>query len=387
MKIGFFTDTYFSYPRHGVETSIYSFRKCLKNFGQEVFIIAPKFSDDIINDPYLFTVKSLMVMPKPHEMRLALPIPKTLEINKVINLRLDIIHAQTPFSIGILGKIISKKQKIPFLYTHHTDLTEYARVYLKEKRIMPYITNKFISWFSNMADAIIVPSIKVKENLDKIGVDKPIHVIPNGIDINIYKRDIHSSRKAKEIKDKLGIKPEEKVMLYFGRAASEKNIEYLIDVFSIIVKKEKSIRFLICGNGPHLGALEKKAEECGLSGSIIFGGFVHAEIKHLYYQLADIFVFASKTETQGLVVLEAMASGLPVVALEDGALYGMVQDGKNGYFVKDSKEEFARNVVKILANKKLYEAMSNESLRIVEDFSEDKETEKLIKLYESISRS
>lgn len=385
MKIGFFTDSYLPVT-HGVEISIETFRKSLEKLGHQVFIYAPHHPGYKDKNTRVFRLKSIRVVKKP-EMRFALPFVADGRLKELVDFKLDIVHAQTPFSLGILGKFIAERQKIPLVYTHHTHYPEYAKVYFKEKFILPFAAKVLTSWFSNASSAVIAPSLKIKNLLKKYGVKKPIYILPTGINLNLFKITNKSKKEAKVLREKLKIKAKEKLMIFVGRIGKEKNIDFLIKSFGEIYKKEKSAKLLIVGDGPDLERLKFEAGKTRLNNIVFIGPLPHDSLP-VYYQAADLFVFPSLTETQGIVILEAMGSGLPILTLKDEAFSGVVLNNKNGFLVKTSSPKtFARKALEILNNKNLKEKFSKNSYKLAKNFSEEKQAEKLVKIYKNFLRS
>lgn len=380
MKIGFFTDSYLP-VEHGVEVSIETFRKDLEKTGHQIFIYAPHTPGYKDKNKNVFRLKSIKVIKKP-EMRFALPIVQNGELKKLIDFKLDVAHAHTPFSLGLLGKFISARQKILFVYTHHTDYPEYSKAYFKGKKILPKAAELYSGWFSNMADAVIAPSFKIKKVLKNYGVKKPIYILPTGVDLKLFGKNVKSLKAAKSLRKKLGIDAKEKLLIFVGRLGQEKNVDFLIRAFAKISKKRKGVKFLIAGEGPFSEQYKSMAENLGLNNTIFAGAVPHEKLP-AYYQAADLFVFASLTETQGIVILEAMASGLPIAALKDDAFKGIVSDGENGFLIppKSAPEIFAEKITRILDNGALRKKFSQASAEIAENFSKEKQAEKLLDIY------
>lgn len=382
MRIGFFTDTYLPVI-HGVEVSIETFRKNLEKMGHEVFIFAPQAIGYKDKNPRVFRFRSIKVIKKP-EMRLALPFLPKDTFEKVLNLKLDIAHAHTPFSMGLFARYVANYQKIPLVYTHHTHYPEYAKFYLKERIITPLLARYFSAWFANQAQAILVPSYKMKRFLLEYGVKrtKPIHILPTGVNLEIFKKSKEGFIK---IRKKLKIPFESKVLLFVGRMGEEKNPSFLLYTMEEILKKFNNVFLLMVGDGPILEKLKNLALKLKIEKNVIFTGAIpHSKIP-AYYQAANAFVFSSQTETQGIVILEAIASGLPVVALKDEAFREMVVENKNGFLIKKaSPKSFAKKVLEILKNSSLCKKFSLNSQKIASLFSEKSQAKKLIKIYKSL---
>lgn len=383
MKIGFFIDAYNLISLTGVDISVETFRKNLEKLNQEVFIFAPKISDYKDKNPKVFRFKSFRVFKKP-EMYLAFP-PFLKEFTKenIKIPKLDLVHVHSPFSMGLWGKYVAHSQKIPLIYTHHTHYPEYAKIYLKAKILFPEAARIWSKWFSNKSDIVIAPSKKIEKFLQGYGVKKPIFVLSTGIDLNRFKK----SKKPKELRKNLNINPGAKILLFVGRIGKEKNIDFLLDVLKEILKQRKDVILLMVGDGSYLNKFKKLVERFKIEKFIKFTGRIPCQEIPIFYQASDIFVFSSLTETQGLVILEAMACGLPVVALKDDAFKGIVINNQNGFLVEDSSPtSFAQEVTKILDNPLIYKRFSANSQKFAKEFSEEKQAKKLLKIYRDLTK-
>jgi 1,2-diacylglycerol 3-alpha-glucosyltransferase len=381
MRIGFFTDTYLPVI-HGVEISIETFRKSLEKMGHKVFIYAPYTPGYQDKNPNVFRFQSIRVIKKP-EMRLALPFLPKDHIKDILNFKLDICHSHTPFSMGILAKYISDYQKIPLVYTHHTHYPEYAKFYLKERVITPLLARFLTKWYANLAQAIITPSFKIKRLLLEYGVKKkkPIYVLPTGVDVKIFKKDKKAGLK---LRRRLGLSQKDQILIFVGRMGREKNPEFLLKAFKEILRRKK-VYLLMIGDGPFLDGLKKLAKNLGIEKNVIFTGVIPHQKIPAYYQASDLFVFSSLTETQGIVILEALASGLPVVALKDDVFKEIIIDNKNGFLIKgNSLKSFTQKILKILEKPKLYQRLSAGALKISQNFSQENQAKKLIKIYQNL---
>jgi len=382
MKIGFFSDTYLP-TVHGVNVSIESFRKELEKMGHEVYIFTPFIPEYKDNNPRIFRLRSLPFFKNP-EIRMGLPSVRNNSLKKIINIKFDVVHAQTPFNLGWMAKYISKKQKIPLVYTHHTRLAEGAASYLKSKRILPKLAQSIYVWSANMSDAVIAPSDEIKNLLKREGVKKPIYTLPTGVNLENFKSTEETRPQSAELRKELQIDPDDKVLIFVGRMDPDKNIDFLIRSFEKICSQTEKIKLLLVGSGFYEDILKKLAKKLKLS-QVIFAGSVPYERIHLYYQAADIFVFASPTETQGLVILEAMASGLPIVAVKNGVIDNLVENKKNGYLLEFPDENnFAEKIIGILNNPKIQEKYSQNSLEMAGNFSSKKQTNYLLEIYNQL---
>jgi len=383
MRIGFFSDTYLPVV-HGVTISMETFRNELEKMGHEVYIYTTEIPGYKDSNPRVFRFKSVRVFKKP-ELRNAIDfLPVNHSLNDVIDFPLDVIHAHTPFSLGVLAKFISKKQKIPLIYTHHTHYPEYVKAYLKEAHLLPYLAKVYSRWFCNISNVVIAPSLKIKKLLYSYGVKKhiPIHVLPTGIDINKFKP---SARIRSSMRKKLKISSDKKILIHVGRIGEEKNVEFVVKAFAEIKKAYDNVLLMMVGDGYFLGRLKEIVDELGLKNSVLFTGTVPYEDIVAYYQASDIFVFASLTDTQGIVILEAMGCGLPIVTIKDDAFSDIITDGQEGFMIENqSVKVFAQRVSEILKNKELYENFSSLARKHVVNFSKERTAEKLEEIYNNL---
>lgn len=382
MRIGIFTDSYLPI-KYGMETSIESFRLSLERLGHEVYIYAPQFPNYQDKNPRVFRFKSFQPS-KMADMRLSFPFAVGKRTTDVLNFKLDIVHAQTPFSLGFLGKYVAKKQNIPLFYTHHTDFAGCIRAYIGDWFFIASLSEKITAFFANRCDFVIAPSKKMESHLLKAGVKTPVKILPTGTDLSRFKRTDISKKKVDELRNKYGISAEEKVLLTLSRIGKEKNIDLVISAFSEISKTNKNYKLVIVGKGPYLNELKSAVESSDIKNRVIFTGFVPDEEKPFYYQLGDIFVYGCLNDVQALVVLEAVASGLPVIIADDDAFYGMVENGVNGIFINPPTPKlFSAKTLEILTDGALRNRYSEGSLAIAEKYSENALAEKLVDLYQS----
>lgn len=381
MKIGFFTDGYLP-SLHGVTISIETFRKNLENFGNQVFVFAPAAENYKDENPRIIRFKSVKVFPE-KETYFALPfLPQNHQLREIIKIKLNICHAHSPFNLGFLGKFISLWKKIPLVYTHHTLYSEYAKFYLKENLITPYLARVWSTWFSNLSDLVIAPSTKIKKLLKEYGTKKEIEILPTGVDINFFKEN---PKNKLLLRKKLSLKEDSKILLFVGRIEGEKNPLFLIDVLREIIRKRKDVFLVFVGSGGFIEKIKEKAKKLGVLKFVKFTGRIpHSQIP-FYYQGADIFVFSSFTETQGIVILEAEATGLPVVVVKDEAFIDVIENNKNGFLVKkENPKLFASFIFKLLESPLLYKNFSRRSRKIAEKFSQEKQAKKLLSIYKDL---
>jgi 1,2-diacylglycerol 3-alpha-glucosyltransferase len=233
--------------------------------------------------------------------------------------------------------------------------------------------------YCNVCDHIIAPAAYVKEELISFGVKKPITVIPNGVNTTKFK-----PAKNNDLKEKLGLKKNDQIILCVARLAKEKSLDFLIKAFSEFTKTNSNAYFVIVGDGPEKENLKKLINKLKISKRIIMIGCVkYADIPQVYNG-ADVFIFASQTETEGMVVLEAMSSGLPVLAVKDRVFEQFIESGKDGILVEKDETEFNQNLGKLLKDKKLRLTIGKNTRAKAEQFSLDEIAQKFENLYKQL---
>ena len=377
LKIGFFTDTYLPQV-NGVVTSIESFRQELEKQGHKVYIFCPR-ANQKNEDKRVIRFPSIKFVFQP-EYHISLPFTRHL-LRDFWEKELDIIHAHTPFSLGLLGYYYAYIKKVPFVYTYHTLYPEYVKSYVwKGRLVTPRMVARITAIFSNRCDLNIAPSEKIKKLLKGYGVKRPIKVLATGIRVEKFNKKVRPNN----FRSRYKIEPEEDVLLYVGRLGQEKNIEFLLKAFFVLKQNRQKLKLLIVGDGPAKKSLENLVRNHGLEKDIIFTGYLSPQEIIKANQAADLFVFASKTDTQGLVILEAAASGLPIVAVKDDAFIKILKNKANGFIVKQNVAEFNQKVLKILDNKKLYQKLSKKSVEIARNLSIEKQTGQLVSAYRKL---
>lgn len=361
MKIAYFSDTY--KPQiNGVVTSIENFKDELKKRGHDVHLFVPKAPDFNPKDKKIHTFTS-SEFKKYAGYRVSVPL-------RLINFDFsdfDIVHAQTPATMGVAAKIISKRRKLPFFATYHTSLDEYAH-YLTNIKFFKKLTEKAIWTFTrkyyNATDSVLVPTEKIKKKLKKNGIKRKIDVIPTGVKIKKLKKSKN------QLKQKYTLENSQ-VVLHVGRVTKEKNIDTVIKAFE---KLDKNYKLIITSDGPYKKKLEEKTKQ---NKNIIFTGYLSDKELKEYYKLSDVFVMASETETQGLVLLEALIGENPLVVLDAPVIGDFVKKEDVGYVCSEAKQ-MAGAIKKAIKNDKFKEQRK----RTLDKYNIKKCTDKLVSVYE-----
>jgi glycosyltransferase involved in cell wall biosynthesis len=380
MKILYISDVYF--PRiNGVSTSIETFRRNLRALGHTVHLIAPDYlipsSDetDILRVP----ARSIPFDPEDRLMRYSWVMK---HLDQLRAEQYDIIHIQTPFVAHYLGTKLSRLLDIPCVETYHTFFEEYLFHYvpLVPKGLMRMIAKRFSRHQGNSLDGMVVPSHPMLHVLKNYGITTPSEVIPTGIEPESF---MLGERAA--FRKNYAIPQDRPVLLFVGRVAHEKNIGFLLKVLARVREELSDVLFVIAGEGPARESLEREVKERDLSENVMFIGYLDRHIElNSCYRSADIFIFSSRTETQGLVLLEAMAQGIPVVSTAELGTRDVLREGLGVWIAKEELEDFSGKIVKMLKNSDLRDELGKAGREYAHGWSASKQAERMIAFYQAV---
>lgn len=376
MKIGFFTDSYFPQV-NGVTASVYETAKELKKKGHTVYIITSRYPNYKDKEDHVIRLSSMPFVKKLN-IRLATHFPEK-PLFDLYKKNFDIVHAHSGGTISLLGLEFAWLKNIPIVFTYHTLFNKYTHYFLKGLLVRPKMLEIGSRIFCNRCNAVIVPSEKVKNELMSYGVKKPLIVLPSGIDLKRF-----SGVKKGFLRKRLKLNDNRKILLTVGRLGKEKSIDFLIKVFELVYKEDKNTVLVIVGDGEDKKKLQNLANELGFANRVYFLGIIDPKDMPLVYKDADIFLFASTTETQGLVILEAMASGLAIVAVNDLAVIDIIDNLKNGIILRKNKEEYAKSILRLLDDDELREKLVENARQDVQKFSISTVTIDVEKLYKKL---
>lgn len=345
MKILMISDVYF--PRiNGVSTSIATYREALEARGHEVHLIAPDYDGVATNNEDGIRRISSRHLPFDPEDRLLKTGAAMAEREALYAADFDLIHIQTPFAAHYLGVKLAKELGIPRVETYHTYFEEYLYHYLPfmPKGAARYLARSLSRRQCNDLDALVVPSHGMLEVLRGYGIQARAEIIPTGLPAESFVPGDGAAFRTLH-----GIPPQRPVMLYVGRVAFEKNIGFLLQVTARIRQDMPEVLLLIAGEGPALEQLKSRAARMGLGNNVLFVGYLDrkSELPGCYCA-ANVFVFSSCTETQGLVLLEAMAQATPVVALAELGTRDVLQEGQGALIAAHEVEDFAAKTMSLL---------------------------------------
>lgn len=388
MRVGIFTE---SYPPlvNGVSTSILMLEHALTKLGHEVFIITvgDNKKDYVLeNNGHILRLPSVnLANCYDYKMTSVYPIKA---VNMIKKMNLDVIHSNVEFTVGIFARVVSEQLSIPLVHTYHTNWEDYTHYITKNKKILDDICKKLLKYLvvffeDKTVTELIVPSNKIYNLFkDKYKFTKNIHIIQTGIETSKFYKENFNQKDINSLKKKLGIKKKDFVVMTVSRLAKEKSVDRIINNHKELVKKYSNMKLLIVGDGPDIDKLKDEAKSLGVSDSVIFTGKVPLSDIPIYYQLGNVFVTASKSETQGLTVVEAISSSLPVVAVKDDSFVNSVIEDFNGFVFTDD-EKYINSISKLYEDKDLYNRLSNQSRLLSEDFSSEYFALKVLKVYET----
>ncbi|MDZ4727762.1 MAG: glycosyltransferase [Leptospira sp.] len=406
MRVLYFSDTFLP-KTDGVAVSIKNFSELLTLRGHEFTICAPRYGEDDferMGDNIQVIRFRSGYLPSYPDIKVVLPSPG--KIKKVIEeFKPDLIHIHTPGLLGLYAINAAERYGIPSIGTYHTLMAEqemyvsFYRLFKMDKlffkinkfkkklnideldkyvkfdnfNIRKKIILKICNDLYNRCDVVISPSHLIKKQLIEYGINRPITVVSNGMDLKRFTGKVKSLNK------------EAPKLLHVGRISYEKNCDVVINAFKLILESFPQATLTIIGEGPAIESLQRQAEHLEIQSSVIFTGFVPNAELHNVYPKYDLFLTASTMETQGLVVLEAIACGVPAVGVDSFALPELIQDGKNGYIAPPfDVKRLAEMSIKLLSDEKQYKEFSKNSIAIASEHAMERCVDDMESVYEKV---
>ena len=377
MKVLMISDVYF--PRvNGVSTSMQTYRRELESLGASVTVIAPDYGDTG-NEDSILRVKASKIPFDPEDRLMSLSGAKCLAGGLG---RHDIVHIQTPFIAHYAGIAVAKGWGVPCLTTYHTFFEEYFHHYI------PFLPKGWLKLGArtlsrdqcNQVDEVVVPSSAMARTLEDYGVRQPIHIIPTGIPDEMYRPGNGSEFRAKH-----GIGRNRKMMLFVGRVAKEKNIEFLVRAAQRAKQALPGLLLVIAGEGPAEGEIRKLITALNMeNNALMLGNLDRNDALIDCYAAADAFVFASRTETQGLVLLEAMAAGKPVISIAHMGTLDILKTGCGAIIPEDDEEAFAAEMIDLMRDESRREAIGEAALAHADQWRAKEIAKRMLVRYESL---
>lgn len=359
---------------NGVSVSIDCLVRELRSRGHGVHVFTSAYPGHRDDDPNTHRFRSIHT-PWTTDYPLAVP-PFYSKLREFRRHKFDLVHTHTPFTVGFVGLRWAESHEIPVVSTYHTHYDKYAYYMpLAPKRYLRYKIAKHMNFYYNRVGQVVTPSEASQRWLMRHSVKTPITVIPTGVPAPRMVDRAH-------VRSELGFKPGVRVVLYAGRIAREKNIGLLLDAFALARRSLPSLEFMLVGDGPARGEFVALARKLGVGDHVRFVGAVKRHLVDDYYAASDLFVFSSMTETQGLVVMEAMNYGLPAIVVQGGGASEAVHDGVNGFTVRNEPAAFAEAVLGVLADDGLYATLSEGARKTARSFSVPATTDRIVEVYD-----
>jgi len=393
MKIAMFTDAY--YPRiNGVAVSVKSYAEALSDLGHKVCIVCCDYQNE--NEPAIIHNDSkekvqIIRIPSHHiffseEDRLARLTQWHAIKTAMKEFQPDIIHINSEFLVGYYGLTYGRLKFVPIVYTFHTLWEDYVEGYI---HFVPIAASKkiaqdLIKLFLKKADAIITPTQRIADVVKAYHIKRQPHILPTGIPNKMAKIDLEEKNRFvnKFFNEDFPQLKDKHILLYVGRVVKEKNLDFLFPVLKEVQKSVPDTALLIVGGGPELEPLRQRTIAAGLENDVFYTDYIPRETLPYYYNIANVFTFPSVTETQGLVTVEAMMSGLPVVAIGEMGTVDVMQGDNGGFMVKNDTTEFAAKVISLLQDTQLHQKKSDEAKTWANQWDLDLLTEKLVSIYQ-----
>lgn len=342
MKILITTDLYTT-ATNGVVTSVKNLAEQLLCSGHDVRILTLSDTPHSYKKDNTYYIRSVPFPVYP-DVRMPLAYRHKL-LRELVQWKPDVIHSQCEFFTFQFALYIAKRTGAPLVHTYHTLYEQYTRYVIPGKRLGKFVAKTFSKYRLEQADKVIAPTSKIEDALLGYGVETDIEVIPSGISLEQHSQRITPEVRA-QMRKELGLDDHQTVMVNLGRMGEEKNLQELIKLYAQAAESNPDLRFLLVGDGPARDDLQKLAHKLGVADRVIFAGMVKPEQVQTYYQLGDVFVSASTSETQGLTYVEAAANGLPLLCREDLCLKDIIRQGENGY-AYSSEAEFLEMIGKM----------------------------------------
>ena len=372
MHVGLFTDAYLP-EITGVTRVVSLLREELERRGHVTSVYAPRYPQAMEDDKrtYRFRAGSVFYY---RTARMALPYNHRALASFA---SLDVVHSHTPFSLAYAAMIAAMRHRLPHVQTYHTYLSEYRHYVPRPFRPPVRAAESYSALLCNRCTTITVPTAPIRDELLRYGVRRPIHVLPFGADMRLYERPVEwDPRAAYDLDDDVPL------LLCAGRIAMEKNLLFVLRAFERIRAAEPRATMVFTGDGPLRPRLEEESRRLGIESSVRFTGFIPTQHLVNLYQAADLFLFASKTETQGLVLVEAMAGGTPAVALPELGVRDVVCDGVNGLYAPEDENLFAEAAIRILRDRALHDTLSRGARETAQHMSVQTFTGRIIEIYD-----
>lgn len=375
MHIAHFTNTYHPVTS-GVVRSVSSFRQALTDLGHNVFVFAQTHRDYEDREPFIFRYPALQLPLQ--EYPLTIPVSNFVD-TLLPSLKLNVIHAHHPVLLGQVAARKAEALEIPLVFTHHTRYREYSHyAFGLPQGLVKQVIDRWIGDYMNQCQHVVVPSESIKQLLaETYGATEGITAVPTGIDVAHYQ-----NAQAGDVRQRHGWAEDDKVLISLGRLAKEKNWQTLLTAVTPVIQKHPQVRLVILGEGEERERLETLVKKLGMAERINLIGTVPFDEVPNYLKAADLFCFASVTETQGLVTLEAMAAGLPIVAVAATGTSDAVRDGEQGLLTPNDSAALTQALLRVLEDEALHHKLAKAAGHKASEFDLERQANRLVQVYE-----
>ncbi|WP_411337824.1 glycosyltransferase family 4 protein [Ruminococcus gauvreauii] len=379
MKILITTDWY-APAVNGVVTSVLNLKKEMEERGHEVRVLTLAEDGKQRRDGSVYFLRSFGIGKIYPDARASIS-SRNPYLKELIQWKPDIIHSQCEFTTFLCALKISRNCRCPIVHTYHTVYEDYTHYFSPSVTVGRKVVSVWSRRLLSKVDAVVAPTEKVRSLLKTYGVEAPVSVVPTGIDIRKYQAVPDETRR-EQLKKQLGIPKESKVIVSVGRLAREKNITEILQYIKHTGRSD--VTYLIVGDGPCRAELEQESARLGLQGQVVFAGMVKPQEVGDYYQLGDVFVSASNSETQGLTYIEALANALPALCRKDECLEQVIENGCNGYQYQNY-EEFQTYLGRLLDDDEYRKEMAFCAAESARRYSAENFGESMERIYRSIA--
>lgn len=381
MKICMMTNTYLPHVG-GVARSVSTFAEEYLRQGHEVLVVAPTFEGKPLPAKSEAIVERVPAIENFNGSEFSVRLPLAAGLSDRLDaFQADIIHAHHPFLLGDTALRVAMNKNVPIVFTHHTRYEDYTHYMPLASEALTEIAKEVPTHFANLCDGVMAPSESIARLIRRRGVTSPIAIVPTGIDVQAF-----ASADGQRFRSRMNLKPDDVVIGHVGRLAEEKNLGFLAAAVAAALKAHPAARFLLVGDGPERETLAAVFEAEGVSDRLVLAGKRTGRVLREAYRAMDMFAFSSLSETQGMVVAEAMAAGLPVVALDSPGIREVVREGVNGFLppAQTQATEFSQLLGRLVQDRELRSRLSAGARSTVTQFSREQCAARALAFYEQV---
>lgn len=375
----------------GSPVSVDAFKNEMVRMGHTVYILAPDHPgaselDSVMRNTNIIRFASFRIIVSKAD-RLAYPSERKNVFRVLDDINPDIIHIHNEFTLAKIAIDYARIKNMPLIMTAHTNWEELVHHYIPiaPSWFLKMFSRRYMSFFLGKADAVVVPTTLMMKLLKSYHIKKPMHIIPTGLANHDFgKHEFNLSLSRRYFVKKFPLLKNKRILLAAGRIGKEKNLVFVLSVYKKLLDEFNDIILVIVGDGPYREELEQEVRKHGLDGKVVFTGFIEKKHMRDIYSISNILLFASKVETQGLVTIEAMSCGTPVVAIGEMGTREVMNGDNGGFMVRDDQKEFLARVRQLLSDNKLYQRKSKEAIKYASQWTIGRFSEKMQALYYAV---